>query len=77
MNLPTLNNPEAEVCRRLRTKNAFAGAGPDEIPWQHAESTTAVFWCLCTMETAGPDDDYAHPTTCRLGRTCFRAHEDS
>lgn len=76
MNLPMLEDRPAPVCRKLRTKNAFASYGSDELPWQAGESTTAVFWCLRTMETAGPDDDYAHPSTCRAGRTCFRADED-
>ena len=42
----------------------------DMEPWQSGESTTAVFWCLRTMETAGPDDAYCHPSTCQSGRAC-------
>jgi hypothetical protein len=73
MELPTLPDGATHVCRMLRTKNSFASYGSvDEIAWQEGESTTAVFWCLGTMETAGPDDDYAHPSTCRFGRSCFR-----
>jgi hypothetical protein len=78
MELPTLpNDTTAPVCRMLRTKNSFASyGGIDDIPWQEGESSTAVFWCLGTMETAGPDDGYAHPTACRAGRTCYRAAEE-
>jgi hypothetical protein len=77
MNLPTLSDDTTrQVCRMLRTKNAFASYGsPDVIPWDQGESTTAVYWCLRTMETAGPDDGYAHPTHCRPGRACFRGEE--
>jgi len=68
----------AQVCRLLRTKNAFGSyeLDADTAPWQAGESTTAVFWCLKTMQTAGPDDDFAHATTCRAGRSCYRAEFD-
>ena len=81
MNLPTLHdNAASHVCARLRTKTAFGSYmletdADGDVPWQNRDSTTAVFWCLCTMETAGPDDLFAHPTTCKPGRTCFRPDE--
>ncbi len=59
------------LCRMLRTKTAFGSYGDLGADWQEGESTTAVYWCLGTMETAGPDDAYCHPTNCRPGRTCF------
>jgi len=58
------------VCRHLRTKMAF-GSMPMAEDWQRGESSTAVYWCLCTMESAGPDDDFAHARKCRAGRRCF------
>ena len=61
------------VCRLLRTKTAYGNYGDDITAWQIGESTTAVFWCLGTMATAGPDQDYAHPMSCREGRRCYRA----
>ena len=91
MNLPTLNGDgnggtpgaKPQVCRMLRTKTAFGSymletdeLGDDQPNWQDGESTTAVFWCLKTMDTCGPDDDFAHAKTCRAGRKCFRADED-
>jgi hypothetical protein len=67
----------ATVCRLLRTKTAYGDFSHDDSDnWQTTESTTAVFWCLSTMASAGPDDDYAHPTTCRPGRRCFRPELD-
>jgi hypothetical protein len=59
------------VCRMLRTKMSFGSVetgGPD---WRTGDSTTAAYWCLCTMESAGPDDDFAHARKCREGRRCF------
>ena len=88
MNLPTLDNnsPSARptVCRFLRTKTAFGAymsdideeTGEDAASWQDGTSTTAVFWCLKTMDTCGPDDDFAHARTCRPGRECFRGHDE-
>lgn len=66
------------VCSLLRTKTAFGAYASDDeeqLDWQSGESTTAVFWCLKTMETCGPDDHFAHPSTCRVGRRCYRSDE--
>jgi len=58
------------VCRMLRTKRGFGSpvGGPR---WQDGGSATAAYWCLRTMEPAGPDDGYAHPHVCGEGRSCF------
>ena len=65
--------PEApEVCRNLRTKTAFGTLVGHRVAWQLGASSTAVYWCLRTMATAGPDDALAHPHGCRAGRGCFR-----
>ncbi|HTE49856.1 MAG TPA: hypothetical protein VK698_03215 [Kofleriaceae bacterium] len=60
------------VCRKLRTKLAF-GALEGSEDWRHGESSTAVYWCLRTMETVGPDDSFSHPHHCQRGRACFTA----
>jgi hypothetical protein len=59
------------VCRLLRTKVAFGTLVGHPFAWQTGASSTAVYWCLKTTETSGPDDGYAHPHTCCAGRTCF------
>ena len=64
------------VCQFLRTKTAFGTFAGSLYSWQTGNSTTAVYWCLRTMETAGPDDGYAHPHTCRHGRECFADPEE-
>ncbi|HQR39037.1 MAG TPA: hypothetical protein PLF26_11620 [Blastocatellia bacterium] len=67
------------VCRLLRTKTAFGGLigdASDPAPWQSGVSTTAVYWCLSTMETVGPDDVLAHPAACRSDRGCFKDPEE-
>ena len=77
ISLPSLKKEIPTVCRLLRTKNSFANYGDDSdvAPWQLGESDTAVYWCLKTMQHAGPDDGYAHPHHCLAGRSCYRAPE--
>jgi len=70
--LPVLEDSPPAVCRKLRTKMAF-GSLEGVRDWRHGESSTAVYWCLLTMETAGPDDSFAHPHNCQSGRRCFVA----
>jgi hypothetical protein len=60
------------VCRMLRTKTFFGTYTSTGEDWRTGDSTTAVYWCLDTMETAGPDDRLAHPHGCCPGRTCFK-----
>jgi hypothetical protein len=67
-------SPQA-VCRLLRTKTAFGTLMGTLYSWESGRSTTAVYWCLRTMETAGPDDGYAHPHTCCEGRECYTRDE--
>jgi hypothetical protein len=66
---------ESCVCRRLRTKTAFGTFRGNLYSWQSGRSTTAVYWCLRTMETVGPDDTFAHPHACLSGRGCFESPE--
>jgi hypothetical protein len=61
---------DVPACRMLRTKMAF-GTIVGAPSFREGESTTAAYWCLCTMESAGPDDDFAHAKKCRDGRRCF------
>ncbi|HWP40479.1 MAG TPA: hypothetical protein VNL70_06090 [Tepidisphaeraceae bacterium] len=79
MSLPISSSEQTSlppVCRMLRTKTAFGLLDYDEQgPWELGASTTAVYWCLCTMQTAGPDDLLAHPESCREGRSCYRARD--
>ena len=57
------------LCKWLRCKSAY-GSIVDNIT-----STSEAYWCLATMEAFGPDDNYAHATVCRDGRSCCRLAE--
>ena len=72
--LPPPPAEAAAVCRSLRTKTAF-GRLVGHTPWQQGASSTAVYWCLKTTGTIGPDDALAHPHKCREGRGCWRGRE--
>jgi hypothetical protein len=61
------------VCRKLRTKTAFGTLEGLTRDWREGASSTAVFWCLRTMETWGVDQQPAHAGACRRGRACFAA----
>ena len=67
---------KAAVCRMLRTKTAFGAMSHDDEHWTDGESTTAVYWCLGTMETAGPDNVLCHPSSCRAGRECYQSEPE-
>jgi hypothetical protein len=77
MTLPVHQSTETpKVCKMLRTKRAFGlYEDDDHAPWETGESTTAVYWCLGTMQTAGPDDMLVHPHDCREGRGCYQSRE--
>ena len=69
--LDLIDAPPPTVCRKLRTKVAFGSPAPALADWRHGTSTTAVYWCLATMESAGPDDGLVHAQHCRQERSCF------
>lgn len=69
---------QLQVCRKLRTKLAFLPLINDDgerLLWQKGDGSTSVYWCLSTMECAGPDGGLAHATQCRQDRGCYRGQE--
>lgn len=58
-------------CRHLRTKNTYVPDFYNEESWRTGDSTTQQYWCLCTMTTAGPDNELVAPERCQLERSCF------
>lgn len=72
---PAPGEDELDVCRKLRTKLAFTplvDSAGEQLLWQRGDGSTAVYWCLSTMECAGPDGGLAHATVCKSGRGCYR-----
>jgi hypothetical protein len=60
------------VCRSIRSKGAGVVYG-ERVQFDSGYYSSAVFWCLATAETVGPDDGLVHPHACTAGRSCFTA----
>ena len=56
------------LCGAIRAKGFFVYT---EEPPPPTEWDTAVFWCLKTMTSVGPDGDMVHRTCCDASRQCF------
>jgi hypothetical protein len=62
-------------CRFLRTKTSYTPDADNLEFWRSGRSATAQYWCLCTMTTAGPDNDLVAPEVCQETRDCFQIIE--
>ena len=72
----TLSEAEEALgaCRKLRSKMAFLAlrtADNEPLYWQRGDGGTSVYWCLRTMESAGPDGGLCHATLCGRDRPCY------
>lgn len=65
--------PVPPICRYLRSKSGLGYTEGGDEPWLLLDAGTAVSQCLRTMEPFGPDDGYAEPAACQVGRVCFAA----
>lgn len=64
-------SPEHEqLCDYLRAKVSKAPHGDKRALYVLQDDATAVFWCLLTMSSAGPDDGLVHASRCGAGRSC-------
>lgn len=70
-----MTNHKKSHCRHLRTKMTYIPDFADDDRWRTGESMTQQYWCLCTMSTAGPDDDFVAPEKCHSDRVCFKSVE--
>jgi hypothetical protein len=65
-------SPSAIPCRHLRSKGMYvytdgiAGEPNDD------EFDSSIYWCLKTMTSFGPDDEFVDRRACRMtGRSCY------
>ena len=56
------------LCGAIRTKGLFVFTETAPPP---PETDTAVWWCLKTMTSIGPDDDCVNASCCDATRACF------
>lgn len=80
--LPVLSDTSLEedsaflLCRKLRSKLAFSAmetSDGEPLSAIGALDGTAVYWCLSTMECAGPDGAIAHSSDCHADRACYQS----
>ncbi len=62
-------------CKYLRTKMSYVPDVDNSEFWRSTDSTTHAYWCLLTMQPAGPDDSLAAPPECQPGRKCYDSKE--
>jgi hypothetical protein len=64
------------LCRKLRSKLALSAietSDGEPVSAIAGLDGTAVFWCLSTMECAGPDGALAHSSECHSERGCYQS----
>ena len=65
-------NQQAQVCRHLRTKAMYVPALRESMFRDEAVSSSHC-WCIKTMGTVGPDDEYVSLEDCEVSRQCFES----
>lgn len=63
-------------CQCLRTKNPYGTTPQDAESWLPGVPAASSYWCLQTMSSAGPDDNYVQLARCVPGRSCYQAPEE-
>jgi hypothetical protein len=58
-------------CRHIRTRMSYGPGIGDFGDWRTDKGSSNQYWCLKTMTTAGPDNDFVAPETCQPDRGCF------
>ncbi len=61
-----------DFCLNLRTKRYYASDQPP-VEYLTEDVSDTGYWCLRTMGTFGPDDDYACPSACGAQRSCYKS----
>lgn len=62
----------SEMCRFLRTKNAYGEVTTPFGDWIESADSSDCYWCLRTMLSTGPDGSLATLDDCGESRSCFR-----
>jgi hypothetical protein len=61
----------APPCRHLRNKGMYVYTD-GEADDAHSDYDNTIYWCLLTMKSFGPDDEYVDGRECRCAtRSCY------
>jgi hypothetical protein len=63
-----VSDPVRPLCAAIRAKGFYVYT--EEAP-PPEETQTAVFWCVKTLTSVGPDNDAVHRDCCDGTRPCF------
>ena len=71
--LPIFNRP---ICQNLRTKAIYIPGGNLQnltllVIGRVENNPGSHYWCNCTMQVVGPDDQFVSPDACKQSRNCF------
>ena len=67
-----------DICPLLRTKSLALNTHYEPTVFEErAQSNVAVFYCMKTMGTFGPDDLDIGPDDCRCGRSCWSGEPEA
>ncbi len=65
--LPIFGKP---ICENLRTKAIYIPGGNLQNLVKY--NPASHYWCNCTAQVVGPDDDFVSPESCERSRSCFK-----
>ncbi|KAA3659723.1 MAG: hypothetical protein DWQ10_08295 [Calditrichaeota bacterium] len=68
-----MENITQTTCKHMRSKDIMVPDFTDPDVEFGLDQGVQHYWCFCTMTTAGPDNDFVAPETCKKGRACFVA----
>ena len=57
------------ICQNLRTKALYVPGG--NLGNLAETNPYSNYWCNCTMQVVGPDDQFVSPEGCKGARSCF------
>lgn len=66
-------SPNVRRCAYLATKTDYYRDPDEKLPFDPGAGNTAVYWCMHTQTSLGPDEDHCHLQDCTPNRRCYVA----
>jgi len=57
-------------CAHLATKSDYYRDPREPAPWDAGSGSTAIYWCVLTSKSIGPDGAPCDVAACAAGRGC-------
>ena len=65
--------PAHPRCRNIATKTDYYRDPAQPVPWEPGSGSTAVYWCILTQKSLGPDGLPCDRLDCCPERECYVA----